>query len=272
MKIALIADIHGNSIALDGVLADAALHQPDLYCFLGDLVDGHDPSGVLERIADLPNARSIAGNTEHYIVTGEGPPSLHLDAVQMQPDRLPLFQEATASWAWSKGWLCATGWFEWVKDLPVEERMPLPTGETLLCVHSAPGYADGPGIGPHTDDAELAHLVAGCGATLVCVGHTHVPFVRVTGAVTVVNPGAVSNPLAPDLRASYALLEANGAGFNVSHRRVAYDHQAVIAAVRRAQHPAARFIIDHQLGNRTVEGMMAAAKGRRSVLVQTASK
>ncbi|RIK38959.1 MAG: hypothetical protein DCC57_20495 [Chloroflexi bacterium] len=267
MKIALIADIHGNSIALDAVLADAALYQPDLYCFLGDLVDGHDPSGVLERVTVLPQARFIAGNTEHYIITGEGPPGLRIDAIQERPDRLPVFQEATASWAWSKGWLCATGWFDWVKDLSIEEHISLPTGQTLLCVHSTPGYADGPGIGPHTDDAELADLVTGCGATFVCVGHTHVPFVRVISGIIVINPGAVSNPLAPDLRASYALLEVDSAGYNVNHRRVAYDHAAVITAVRRAQHPAAHFIIDHQLGNRTVEGMMAAAVSRRSMLV-----
>lgn len=266
MRLALIADIHGNSIALDAVLADAAEKQVEGYCFLGDLVDGHDPSGVLERITRLPKSCFIVGNTERYIITGEGPPSLTLEGVRQKPERLPVFQEATASWAWSKGWLCATGWFEWVGALPVEQRLVLPNHQTLLCVHATPGYADGPGIGPHTSDGELADLVAGCAADVVCVGHTHVPFVRMIDRVMVINPGPVSNPLAPDLRASYAILDADGNGFKVTHQRVAYDHRATIEAVQRSQHPAARFIIDHQLGNRTVEGMMAAAMARRHML------
>ncbi len=51
MKIAIIADIHGNSIALDAVLQDANSLEPDLYIFLGDYVAiGYNPSGVLTRI------------------------------------------------------------------------------------------------------------------------------------------------------------------------------------------------------------------------------
>jgi hypothetical protein len=73
-------------------------------------------------------------------------------------------------------------------------------------------------------------------------------------------------PLAPDLRASYAILDVGTDSFQVSHRRVEYDHKAVIDAVRRAQHPAARFIIEHQMGKKTVEGLMKSAKARRHML------
>jgi diadenosine tetraphosphatase ApaH/serine/threonine PP2A family protein phosphatase len=112
-------------------------------------------------------------------------------------------------------------------------------------------------------------MVAGCQADIVCVGHTHVPFVRAVGKVTVINPGPVSNPLAPDLRAAYAILDADTNGFIVSQQRVEYDHQAAIEAIRRSNHPAARFIIDHQLGNRTVEGMISAAEARRHMIQST---
>ena len=266
MRIALIADIHGNSIALDAVLADVLAQHPDIYYFVGDLADGHDPSGVLARIVALPNAYALLGNTELYVMTGNGPPALTIERIKETPERLPIFQEATASWAWCRGWLCATGWFDWIAALPLERSMLLPNGQTLRCVHSTPGYADGPGIGPHTDDAELEALLAGCEGEIICVGHTHVPFVRVSGATTVINPGCVSNPLAPDLRASYALLDADAHGFTVEHRRVAYDHQAVVDAVRKAQHPAARFIVNHQLGLHTVEGMVQSAIARRQMI------
>ena len=220
MRIALIADIHGNSIALDAVLADAAMQEITYYCFLGDLVDGHNPSGVLERITSLPNACFIAGNTENYIITGEGPPSLSLESTKKKPERLTIFQEATASWAWSKGWLCATGWFDWLRALRIEHRLVLSNKVTLHCVHASPGYAGGPGIGPHTSDEELAELTANCQADIVCVGHTHVAFVRKIEGVTVINPGPVSNPLAPDLRAAYAILDVDNQQVRVTHQRV----------------------------------------------------
>jgi hypothetical protein len=60
----------------------------------------------------------------------------------------------------------------------------------------------------------------------------------------------VSNPRAPDLRASYVILELLEAGITLQHRRVAYDQQAFSAAVRRSRHPAAEFILDHQRGLR----------------------
>jgi len=100
------------------------------------------------------------------------------------------------------------------------------------------------------------------------MGHTDIPFIRVVNQVTVIKPGAVSNPLVPDLRASYALLDADRLGWTVQHRRVVYDHAAVIAVVERSQHPAANFIIDHQLGNRTIAGMLAAANARRHMINQ----
>jgi Icc-related predicted phosphoesterase len=158
MRVALFADIHGNSIALDAVLAELAHHLPDLCCFVGDLVDGHDPSGVLARIAHLPHARFLFGNTEQYILSGQGPSSLALDVIKANPERLPIFQQATASWAWTKGWLSATGWLDWLQALPLEVRIDLPNRDTLLCVHSTLGYADGPGIGPHIHDKELVAM------------------------------------------------------------------------------------------------------------------
>jgi diadenosine tetraphosphatase ApaH/serine/threonine PP2A family protein phosphatase len=112
----------------------------------------------------------------------------------------------------------------------------------------------------------LAELTSGCQADIVCVAHTHIAFVREVDGVMIINPGPVSNPLAPDLRAAYAILDVNLQQVEVIQRRVEYDHEAVIKAVQQSHHPAARFIIDHQHGNRTVENMMAAAEARRHMI------
>ena len=73
MRVAVFSDIHGNSIALDAVLADiTARGGADAYWVLGDLVAiGADPVDTLERLAALPNPTFVQGNTQRYLLTGE---------------------------------------------------------------------------------------------------------------------------------------------------------------------------------------------------------
>ncbi|MGD8279318.1 MAG: metallophosphoesterase family protein [Gemmatimonadota bacterium] len=247
MRIALIADVHGNPIALDAVLRDAASAGAERFLFLGDhCAIGPEPSAVLERIARLPDAVLTRGNTDRYIVTGDGPPP-GVKAVREDPDLIPVFAQIAASFAWTRGHVTATGWLSWLEALPLEIRLE-PGGIRMLAVHAAPGTDDGPGIHPGCSDAELGGMMAEADADLLIVGHTHEPLVRRAGDGMVVNVGSVSNPRAPDLRASYLMLEATSAGVELKPRRVAYDHEAFVASVFRSRHPSADFILAHQRG------------------------
>jgi Calcineurin-like phosphoesterase superfamily domain len=98
--------------------------------------------------------------------------------------------------------------------------------------------------------SQTCTAIAEASADLVCVGHTHWPIDRTVAGVRVINTGSVSNPVALDLRASYALIDATEAGYRVEHRRVAYDVEAVIQAVERSRHPSGGFIISHFRGER----------------------
>jgi predicted phosphodiesterase len=251
MRLVLISDVHGNAIALEAVLADvAAVGGADAYWIVGDhAAIGPSPVEVLERLKALPNARFTRGNTDRYVVTGERP-APQPDDVRANVDQLRPYGEVQATFAWTAGAVAATGWLDWLAALPLDQRLTLPDGTRLLAVHAAPGTDDGPGVPPTATDEYLRGLVEGAGADLVVVGHTHFPVDRVVDGVRIVNLGSVSNPLAPDLRASYALLTADAAGHRLEHRRVPYDHAAVIAAVRRVRHPAPEFIIRHQRGGR----------------------
>jgi diadenosine tetraphosphatase ApaH/serine/threonine PP2A family protein phosphatase len=60
-------------------------------------------------------------------------------------------------------------------------------------------------------------------------GHTHLPFIRQSGPVELVNPGSVGMPFDGDPRAAYALVADDG---RIEHRRVAYDHLASAERVR----------------------------------------
>lgn len=235
MRLAFLSDIHGNPIALDAVLADvAAQGGVDEYLVLGDLVAlGYDPIAVLERLTSLPKVGFTRGNTDRYVVSGDRPATGDQAAVV----------EMANSFSWTRGYITADGWFDWLGALPLEQRRVLPDGSRLLAVHAAPGTDDGPGVSPEQSGTELHHLVADSDADLVFVGHTHWALDRTAGSVRIVNVGSVSNPWAPDLRASYALVEAGPSGCSVDLRRVDYDRQAVIGAIHSVHHPTPEFLI-----------------------------
>jgi predicted phosphodiesterase len=249
MRIALISDIHGNPIALDAVLADiAAIGGADEHWVLGDIVAlGHDPAGVLERLTALANPMFIRGNTDRYVVTGERPPP-SLDEAVADPALVPVVAEVAGSFAWTAGYLAATGWIEWLAALPTEHRRTLPDGTRVLAVHASPLADDGLGIGRQAGDDGIARLLAGCDADLVLGGHTHHAFDRMIGDVRAVNLGSVSNPVAPDLRASYVMIGADPQGYTLEHRRVAYDCEAVISALEALNHPGRNWLIKHHRG------------------------
>ncbi len=243
MRIALLSDIHGNPLALDAVLADIeAQGGVDTYWLLGDFSSlGYDPVGVLERVTKLPNAFFLRGNHDRYTVTGERPGPT-LEQAQARPKLVPLLLTMAENLAWTQGYIRASGWWDWLAQLPLELRLTLPDGTRVLGVHSAPGTDDGPGITPLLSDEELRALLAPAEADLIIVGHTHVPLDRTIGQVRVFNLGSVSNPMRERLEASYAILEANSAGHNLQLRYVDYDRQAVIDELYRVKHPTADFL------------------------------
>lgn len=249
MKIALFSDIHGNAIALDAVLADIrAAGGVDEYWIVGDHVAlGPDPNGVLERLTGLPNASFTRGNTDRYVVTGDRPAPT-LEAVADDPGLLPRLVQVCRSFAWTQGMVTAGGWFDWLAGLPLHKDATLPDGTRLLAVHASPGKDDGRGYNPASTADELEALFSGTDYDAICVGHTHAAIETVLGDLTLCNLGCVSNPLPPDLRASYVICHADENGHRLERRRVEYDRDAAIKAVEDSRHPAADFIIAHYRG------------------------
>ncbi len=247
-RLALFSDIHGNSVALDAVLDDVERRGgADAYWILGDLVAlGHDPIGILDRIAALP-AAVLRGNTDRYVVTGERPPPHAADAAR-DPALAPVVTEIAGSFGWTANQVAAAGWTRWLARLPFEVRRTLPDGTRLLGIHASPQSDEGAGVTPDTGDDELASLLAECDADVVFAGHTHRAVDRMVGARRVINLGSVSNPLPPDLRASYVVVDADETSHRIEHVRVDYDHDAVIAALEALPHAGRSWLIAKQRG------------------------
>lgn len=244
LRIALLADIHGNPLALDAVLADIETRGGmDGYWVLGDLCAiGYDPASVVERLAALPNVLYIRGNADRYVTTDDRPPPTP-DDVRENPDLIPLLAEVSGSFAWTKGYRTARGWLDWLAALPLEQRLTLPDSTRVLLVHASPGTDEHPELHPALTDDEFSTRVAGADADLICVGHFHLPMDRRLNGVRAVNPGAISNNFPPDQRAAYAILIADPSGYSIQYYRVDYDRQAAIEATKRSGNPGAGYIL-----------------------------
>ena len=243
MRLGVIADIHGNDVALRAVLEDADGMDVDRWWALGDLVlFGPRPAEVLELLQGLPGISMLRGNTDRYVLTGEQP-APHATAADAagRVDLVERFGAMAAGIGWTRGVLDQAGRLTCLMDLPTQLRLDLPSGATLLGVHASLHADDGPGIEPGVADEVLLPLLAGCGADVVVGGHTHVATDRIVDGIRALNPGSAGLPRAAGIT-SWLLLEDDGDFLAVSHRRVPFDVDAVVSDMRRRRHPNTEFI------------------------------
>jgi putative phosphoesterase len=205
--LALLYDIHGNLPALEAVLADAG--DADAFLLGGDYATaGAWPKETVDRLRELENATWIRGNADRWLADRH-------DA----PDPIGGVAARTA---------------ETLGDELVAELAELPEtaeiGDTLFC-HASPGSdMQSFGAEPGPLDTEL---LDGATAKRVVFGHTHVQFQRIdSNGIELLNPGSVGMPWDGDHRAAYAVID----GEQVDCRRVEYDWEASVAAVRERVH------------------------------------
>jgi predicted phosphodiesterase len=206
--LALLYDVHGNVLALDAVLADADAAGADAYLVGGDVaLFGPWPEAAVERLRELAPATWIRGNGERWTADRDAAPEPVRAATDAARDALG--DDLVAQ----------------LDGLP----QSAPIGEETRAWHGSP-VSDVRSFTPEPGDDE-AELLDGVAERRLIFGHTHLPFARAAavGEVELVNPGSVGMPFDGDHRAAYALLHDDG---RIEHRRVAYDHAAVPAALR----------------------------------------
>lgn len=206
--LALLYDIHGNVRALDAALQDAAHQGATAYLVGGDVaIFGPWPEATVARLDELEPATWIRGNGERWTADPDAAPEFLRGATAAARDALGDALVATHA------------------ALPASAAI----GDATRAWHGSP-VSDVRSFTPEPGEDE-AELLAGVQESRLVFGHTHLPFARVAavGGVELVNPGSVGMPLDGDHRAAYALLHDDGA---IEHRRVAYDHGAVAAALR----------------------------------------
>jgi putative phosphoesterase len=225
MRLGVIADIHGNDVALHAVLQDAEHLAVDSWRALGDLVSA--------------------------------PHATPADAAA-SPDLIQRYAAMAAGIGWTRGVLDQTGVLSTLTRLPPQLRLQLPSGATILGVHASPKSDDGPGIDFDASDDELRSLLAlaDCAADVVIEGHTHQITDRRIDGVRALNPGSAGLPRVPGM-AGWLLLEedeeedgGHGHGLDVAQRTVPFDATAVVDDLQARRRPNAEFVASLLTGQR----------------------
>jgi predicted phosphodiesterase len=229
MKLAAIADVHGNLAALKAVLADIAAAGIAEVVNLGDHVSGPlepRPTADLLMRCGFP---SISGNQDRVLVETRarlGRPFRWLDDSHL----------------------------DWLASLPATLVY---RGEVFLC-HGSPLSDEAYWLDQVTRDGVVApapiedveQAAAGIAASLMLCGHTHIPrVVRLRDGRLAVNPGSVglpgyrgTDPVPHTVEsgtphACYAILERSAGAWQATIRYVAYDNSEMADLAARNGNP-----------------------------------
>ena len=227
-RFAVIADIHGNLLALEAVLADIAARGIKRMIDLGDCVSGPLwPGETCDRLMAL-GFPTVRGNHDRWVT-------------DRPVDRLGITDRFTRE--------ALTGrHLGWLRALP-----PMQTQPGVLAVHGMPGddtryllervsaFCLVPDA-PAAIAARLGAAPAGETPALVLCGHSHRPcLMHLPDGPTVLNPGSVGCPAYQDPadephvseagspHARYAVVRLSGRAVSADLVAVDYDHRAAAA-------------------------------------------
>jgi putative phosphoesterase len=224
LRLALLADIHGNVRALEAALADMAPLGPDRIVILGDLVlNGPRPAEVVERVMELERSGAvvIAGNTDIAVADGD------YAAAFPWLDEVPVGHRAASEWAHEQ---LSDQQLDYLRRLPAERRLAV-GDELVLACHASPGSQTN-GMPADLDAAVTMQYATRTDARVICCGHTHVADIRELGRKLLVNPGSCGYAFDGSPEACWGWLSLEeGAEPEARLRRTAYDAQAVAEEV-----------------------------------------
>ena len=234
-KIAVLSDIHGNTTALEAVLADARAARVDEYWLLGDiLMPGTGRRNILDLLADLPITARVLGNWEDSLWRG-----LHRKLDLTKASHRYLLRQCQ--------YILEEIAPEEIEDLhnqPMQVHRQF--GDlTVGITHHLPDKNWGRELIHTGKQEDFDRLVTEPHASIAVYGHIHQQLLRYgSDGQLILNPGSIGQPffldakLRKDLRAQYMILEFDEAGLSdVDFRRVDYDVEAELQLAKDLKLP-----------------------------------
>ena len=219
MRVAALADVHGNAPALEAVLAEVEASRAALVVFCGDLTWGPLPVETLALVDRLRlPARFVRGNADRAVAEIQSREDLSkIEAYQQRAhgalhERLADFELSLS--------VDVTG-----------------LGPTRFC-HGSP-RSDEECVTPETPEERVRAFTADVPEGVVVHAHTHVQYERTVAGRRLVNPGSVGMPYEGVPGAYWALL-----GPDVELRRTEYDLDAAAERFRASDDPFAERLIE----------------------------
>lgn len=217
MKIAILADIHGNHFGLLQVLKEAKLEGVEQLLILGDIVGYYYyPDKVLEILEDWQYV-FIKGNHEDLLMKVL---NRELDIKQLEEKYGSGHREAIKK----------------LSDLQIDKLLKSPEkllinidGLNILLCHGSPSDAN-LYLYPDTD-IKILNLESDSGADFVLIGHSHYQFMHCGEKGILLNPGSVGQSRSRGGYADWAVI--NTVNRVVQFRSTTYDTTSLISEVAK---------------------------------------
>jgi predicted phosphodiesterase len=231
MRVAVLADVHGNLPALEAVLDDVDAAGVDALVLPGDMTIGPLQADTLDLLASLgERAIWVRGNCERNLV------EVH-DGTYKQTGAA---HEPGTIWS---GHQLTREQRDRLATLPLTVSIDVDgLGPVLFC--HATARDDEEIVLVDSPVAWFAEGFAGVEEQTIVCGHTHMPFDRLADGRRIVNPGSVGMPYGPAGTVAYWALLGPG----VTLRRTTYDLERAAERMRASAWPGnAEFIEENVL-------------------------
>jgi predicted phosphodiesterase len=213
MRIAILADIHGNLPAFEAVLRHLRQQTPDLVIIAGDIVIGAPDSVACWQLAQSLACPIVRGNHERYLSLLGTPQG---DSAWLTEQFKPVQWAAAQFTAAERATIAA---------LPL--TLALPAAPDLLVVHAA-ARSDRENLPPSKPDAEIAAMFPAVQERWIVRGHDHIARTQIWRDKVIITSGSAGLPIDGNPAAQYMLLDATAQGWQVQHQAVDYNLRATL--------------------------------------------
>ncbi len=234
MRVAVLADIHGNLPALEAVIEDIKRQSPDHIVAAGDLaLRGAHPKECVDLVFDTCDAQLI-GNTDCYI-TGSYLGGAYREKEHWKTELLE----------WTRAEL-GEARVKRLAQMPFSVRFSPRRGQDLFVCHANPKNLED-SLEPTLDEATLRKFLSHLDASAVAFGHLHFPYRRRIGRMVIADVASAGIPRDGDLRPAWGLFTFTPKGWRVQIRRVRYVLRKATSALTERKVPGAPLLIHKML-------------------------
>lgn len=220
-RIAILSDIHGDTTALEAVIADARALGATEYWLLGDiLLPGPGREDLFDLLDAIPITAAVRGNWDDCVLEAlDGEYGLE-DPQEIQLLRLTQYLMEGLD----------PKRIDWLRSLPLVEKKEV-NGIRFSLTHNLPEKNYGGDLRPANVTENFDQLLDDQ-TDMAIYGHVHKQLLRYGNqGQQILNPGTIGMPYfdwepIQNHRAQYALIDVEEDGVtNLQFRKVAYDYE-----------------------------------------------